>query len=209
MPPTVVKNLTFQTNDLGKEVTLLLAFDASTEGLDKQYYPVVWKSGTFGKRGKYVMPVTYTNELAFGKAQGENGSVVDATTLKTSERTTLTEKNGVLHFSTPETGADGFLQAVNKTGSVLDFAVGFLDKGDFGPRPTLCFKDVGDGSHVTALRTPILRAYITSDYQKTTVLVDSIDTPEIWAQNLDSLAESTTWTLKFNESTRQYTITPA
>ncbi|KAG2146202.1 hypothetical protein DEU56DRAFT_166676 [Suillus clintonianus] len=209
MSPTVVKNLTFQTNDLGREVTLLLTFDAHTEGLEGEFNPKILKTGTFKQKGKCVMPVTYTNELAFGKAQAVTGRIVDAATLKTSQRTTLTENNGVLHFSTPETGADGFLQAVNKTGSVQDLAVGFLNEGGFGSGPTLRFKDVGDGSRVTALRTPILRAYITSDHQKTSVLAGAVDTPEIWAQNLDSLAESTTWNLKFNESTGQYTITPA
>ncbi|KAG1734283.1 hypothetical protein EDB19DRAFT_1727710 [Suillus lakei] len=178
-------NLTFQTNDLGEGATLLLAFDM--EGLDKEYYPVVWKTRTFGKRGNVVGAATHVK-------------------LKTSEQITLTKENGVFHFSaslafTPGTGADGFLQAGNKTRSVQNPAVGFLNESN------LRLKDVGDGNQVRAPSTSILCAYITSNYQKTAVLIGAIDTPTIWTQDLNSLAESTTWNLDLNKSTGQYTIT--
>lgn len=91
------------------------------------------------------------------------------------------------------------------------------------PQPALYFNGVGyvlfllflqsahsekcrDGSHVTARFTPILRAYITSDYQETAIIRGAIDTPVVWSQDLAALAESTTWTLSRDPSNGHYTI---
>ncbi|KAG0694826.1 hypothetical protein DFH29DRAFT_1005997 [Suillus ampliporus] len=212
MTQAFVRHLTFQTKDLGKESTLLLTFDGKMEGLYEKFYPVVWKISPFGKAGPYRMQATYTHQLAFSKAQVVNGKIVDAETcieIKPSEKTTLTEENNVFQFSNPEKGVDGFFQAWNKTGLVQDIAVGFMNAGDFMPKPVLYFNDVGDSSNVTAEFTPILRAYITSDYQETAVLQGAIETPVIWEQNLGALGENTTWNLKREPSTGHYKITQA
>ncbi|KAG0698264.1 hypothetical protein DFH29DRAFT_834877 [Suillus ampliporus] len=212
MAHAFVRNMTFQTKDLGKESTLLLTFDGKMEGLYEKFYPVVWKISTFGKTGPYRMQATYTHQLAFSKAQVVNGNIVDAATcvqIQPSEKTTLTEDNNVFQFSNPQKGVDGYLQAWNKTGLTQDMAIGFLNRGELMPVPALCFKDVGDGSNVTAEFTPVLRAYITSDYQETAVLQGAIETPVIWEQNLGALAENTTWNLKRDPSTGHYKITQA
>jgi hypothetical protein len=93
------------------------------------------------------------------------------------------------------------------------------------PKPALYFTDVGyvffrlfllqsaystqrrDGSNVTARFTPILRAYITSDYQETAIIRGAIDTPAIWMQDLAALSQSTTWTLARDPATGRYTMT--
>ncbi|KIK40136.1 hypothetical protein CY34DRAFT_284714 [Suillus luteus UH-Slu-Lm8-n1] len=100
-------------------------------------------------------------------------------------------------------------QAANNTGTVQDFAIGFMNGRDLMPTPALYFTDVGDGSHVTAEFTPILRAYITSDYQETAILRGAIDTPAIWEQDLAALSDSTTWNLTRGPSTGRYTIEKA
>ncbi|KAG1813789.1 hypothetical protein EV424DRAFT_1541646 [Suillus variegatus] len=204
-----VRNLTFQSNDLGKEATLMLAFDADIEGLYEEFFPVVWKVSKFGETGPYRTRATYTSQLAFSKPQVVDGNIVDAETavkINVSERTTLTEANDVYHFSPPQPGASGVLQAVNATGAIQDIAVGFVSPGDLMPQPALYFNGVGDGSHVTARFTPILRAYITSDYQETAIIRGAIDTPVVWSQDLAALAESTTWTLSRDPSNGHYTI---
>jgi len=100
-----------------------------------------------------------------------------------------------------------------------------MSPGDLMPKPALYFNEVGyvvfpfflllqsahsakcrDGSHVTARFTPVLRAYITSDYQETAIIRGAIDTPAIWSQDLSGLAESTTWTVKRDPATGHYTI---
>ncbi|KAG2072240.1 hypothetical protein BDR04DRAFT_1096814 [Suillus decipiens] len=146
---------------------------------------------TFGETGPYRAHATYTSQLAFSKPQVVDGNIIDAETsvkINDSEKTSLTEANDVYHFSSPQAGTPGVLQAVNNTGAVQDIAVGL------------------DGSHVTARFTPVLRAYITSDYQETAIIRGAIDTPAIWSQNLAGLAESTTWTLKRDLATGHYTL---
>jgi hypothetical protein len=102
-----------------------------------------------------------------------------------------------------------------------------MTRGDLMPKPALYFKDVGyvifpvfhlqsahstkrrDGSHVTAKFTPVLRAYITSDYQETAIIRGAIDTPAIWSQDLAALSDSTTWNLTRDPATGHYTIEEA
>ncbi|KAG2140365.1 hypothetical protein BD769DRAFT_1773018 [Suillus cothurnatus] len=215
------RNLTFQSNDLGKEVTIMLTFDADMEGLYEDFFPVVWKVSKFGKTGDLHEPVRqemqmmlmygayYTYRLAFSKPQVVDGNIIDAETavkINVNEKTNLTEANEIYHFSPPEAGPAGVLQAVNNTGAVQDMAVGFMSPGDLMPKPALYFNEVGDGSHVTARFTPVLRAYITSDYQETAIIRGAIDTPAIWSRDLSGLAESTTWTLKRDPASGRYTI---
>jgi hypothetical protein len=209
MAHVFTRNLTFQSNDLGKEVTLMLTFDADMEGLYEDFFPVVWKATKFGKSGPYRSEATYTSQLAFSKPQVVNGNIIDASTcvkINVGEKTSLTEANEVYHFSTPATGVHGVLQAVNNTEAVQDIAVGFMTKGDLMPKPALYFNEVGDGSHVTAKFTPVLRAYITSDYQETAIIRGAIDTPAIWSQDLAALSESTIWNLTRDPATGHYTI---
>ncbi|KAG2153862.1 hypothetical protein DEU56DRAFT_751559 [Suillus clintonianus] len=217
-----VRDLTFQTQDLGKETTIMLTFDANIKGLYEESFPVVWKVSTFGETGEYTtsflancpysVSVTYTNQLAFSKPQVVNESIVGAETcvdINVGEKTSLTKTDDVFRFSTPEKGATGFLQAMNNTGTTQDFAVGFETPGELMPKPALFFGGVGDGGHVTAQFTPILRVYVTSDYQETAIIRGAIDTPAIWKQNLAGLADSTTWNLNRDLVTGHYTITQA
>ncbi|KAG1870503.1 hypothetical protein C8R48DRAFT_85395 [Suillus tomentosus] len=211
-PRPFVKNLTFQSNDLGKDVTLMLAWSPNVEGLYENVFPIVWKARKFAKSGPYRATATYTAQLAFARAQVENGQVVSAATsvnINNGEKTTLTEANDVYYFSTPQMGTSGILQAQNDTGSIQEIAVGFINKGDFMPTPVLYFSDVGHGSRVTAKFTPVLQAYITSDYEETSILRGQVDTPAIWSQDLTGLAQNTTWNLSHDANTGRYTITHA
>ncbi|KAG1724084.1 uncharacterized protein EDB91DRAFT_144090 [Suillus paluster] len=207
-----IRNLSFQCNDLGKESTLLLTFDADMKGLYQDFFPVVWRVSKFGKTGPYRMLATYTSQLAFSIPQVVSGNIVDAETcvkINDGEITTLTDVNDVFHFSPPKAGITGVLQAANKTGAIQDMAIGFMNPGDLMPKPALFFNEVGDGSNVTARFTPVLRAYITSDYQETAILRGAIDTPAIWSKNLAALPESTIWNLKRDPANGHYSITQA
>jgi hypothetical protein len=104
-----------------------------------------------------------------------------------------------------------------------------MTKGDLMPKPALYFKEIGyvifplslflpqcahgtkcrDDSHVTAKFTPILRAYITSDYQETAIIRGVINMPVIWEQDLAALSDSTTWNLIRDPFTGHYTIEEA
>ncbi|KAG2125970.1 hypothetical protein DEU56DRAFT_823534 [Suillus clintonianus] len=212
MSHAFVRNLTFQSNDLGKDVSLMLTFDKNMEGsLYRDVFPVVWKVSSFRKTGPYKAHATYTSQLAFSKPQLVDGNIVGAETcvkINDGEKTSLTESNNVFHFSPPQAVTSGVVQAVNNTGDTQDIAVGFMNKGDLIPTPALFFSGVKDGRDVMAEFIPVLRAYITSDYPETAVLPEPVDTPAIWSQNLAALKESTTWTLK-RDASGHYSIVQA
>lgn len=212
MSHVFTRHLTFQSNNLGKEASIMLAFDSDMDGLYEDFFPVVWKVSTFGKTGAYRAQATYTSQLAFSKAQVVDGNLISAQTcvkINDSEKTTLTEADHVYHFSPPQAGASGVLQAVNNTGDVQDIAVGFMNEGDCIPTPVLYFNDVKDGSHVTAQFAPVLRAYVTTACQETEIIRSEIASPVMWSHDLATLAKDTTWNLERNPATGQFAIVKA
>ncbi|KAG2068195.1 hypothetical protein BDR04DRAFT_1079616 [Suillus decipiens] len=190
---------------------IMLTFETNhMEGIYVDVFPVVWKVSKFGKTENIVMKVAYsTYRLAFSKPQVVNGNIIDAETcvkINDGEKTNLTVANGVHHFSPPQPATPGVLQAVNNTGIIQDLTVSFMTPRKLMPKPIFYFNGVGDGSHVTAWFTPILHTYITSDYQKTTIIQGAIDMPVIWMQDLSALPESTTWTLTHDTVTGHYAL---
>ncbi|KAG1780112.1 hypothetical protein EV702DRAFT_59908 [Suillus placidus] len=206
------RNLTFQSNDLGRNAVLMLTFDADMLGLYEDFFPVAWKVSKFGKTGLCKAHITYTSQLAFSKPQVVDGNIIGAEScvkIDVSEKTTLTEADHVYHFSPPQAGASGVLQAVNNTGDVQDIAVGFMNEGDCIPTPVLYFNDVKDGSHVTAQFAPVLRAYVTTACQETEIIRSEIASPVMWSHDLATLAKDTTWNLERNPVTGQFAIVKA
>ncbi|KAG0708324.1 hypothetical protein DFH29DRAFT_795328, partial [Suillus ampliporus] len=109
---------------------------------------------------------------------------------------TLTEANDVFHFSDPEPGVSDFMEAWNDTVFIRDIAIDcFMNPGQSMHKPALYFNDVGhviSPLNVTAEFTPILRAYIASDYQKTQILQGAMDTPTIWERDVSAFCEEDT-----------------
>lgn len=211
---TIVRNLTFQSNDLGRNMTIVLAFDADVDGLYDTIYPVVWKVLTFHKTGLCRFDVTYTNDLALSEADIADENLVQTGAdfrLKPGQQTTLTRTLGddsdALSFSPPVDGTSGYLTVENKTGLVRDLAVGFFDPTMSSPVPTHFFKEVEDGSTVAVQCKPVLRVYFESDYQETEVLVDAIDSTAIWEQDLHRLFRNTTFNVGLDAFTGRCTLT--
>ncbi|KAG1734285.1 hypothetical protein EDB19DRAFT_1727722 [Suillus lakei] len=217
IPGTIVRNLTFQSNDLGEETTLLLVFDADMEDLYEKIYPVVWKVFTFPKTGQGRVQATYTNDLAFAEADVTDENLIQSYTdfqLKPGQKTTLTLGDGAdnLSSSPPVDGTKGYLTAENNTGIIQDLAVGFSTPVQslltpFMYFPALFFKEVEDGSNATAQWKPVLRVYLESKYQETEVLVDAINSAAIWEQDLHQLFRNTTFNLERDSVTGRYTFT--
>ncbi|KAG1837359.1 hypothetical protein DFJ58DRAFT_734407 [Suillus subalutaceus] len=212
MASAFVRDLTFQTDDLGKEATLVLMFHSDMECIYHKSFPVIWRTTSFGEMGRYSMRVTYTNQLAFSRVQIKDGNVVDTgthTQIDNGKQTTLTQTYDGFEFSfsVPKHGLPGYLEAINETGFVQDIAISTMNPGDSKPKPVLYFKDVEDGSVVKAKFAPIIRAYISSDHQETSVLQGAICTDSIWEQDLAQLPECTTLTLRREPATGHYTIT--
>ncbi|KAG1772539.1 hypothetical protein EV702DRAFT_1201396 [Suillus placidus] len=211
MSSLFVRNLIFQSNNLGKESDLLLTFNATVPGVG-DHSPVVWRVSTFGKEGTYQMKATYRSQLAFTKPQVEDGNIVGAAAavnVNVSQQTNLTQASSVFRFSAPVDGTAGYLKATNDTGTNQGLAIGFQAVNESFPTPMLYFNEVRDESYVTAQFTPRLHAYVTSDYKETQILTGEIQSPLLWNEDLAALAETTTWNLTWDGNTGYYKITQA
>ncbi|KAG1883161.1 hypothetical protein F4604DRAFT_1741109 [Suillus subluteus] len=176
-----VKNLIFQSKDLGKQSDLMLVFDGKVDGMG-DHSP--------------VMKATYRSQLAFTKPQVEHGSVIGAAT--------------AVEINAPVEGTSSYLKATNLAGAKQDLAIGFMGHGALLPTPMLYFKNVGDDDFVTAHFKPMLRAYVTSDYQETEIWKNSPkNSTFLWEEDLADLDETTTWNLTWNGHTGRYTIAQA
>ncbi|KAG2106725.1 uncharacterized protein F5147DRAFT_699711 [Suillus discolor] len=201
---TIVRNLTFKSDDFGRETTILLVFDTDMEGLYDTIYPVVWKTFTFPARGSRSYNVTYSDDLAFSKANIGHDNLVQTSSslkLKPGQKTTLSLKDKRTRFSPPVNFATGdHLTAENETGFIQDLAVGFYDPSKpviydlsraviiaSGPDPMLFFKEVGNG--------------------KTEVLVGAIKSTAILEQDLHQLFRNTVFNLERNILTGRCKLT--
>ncbi|KAG1794894.1 uncharacterized protein HD556DRAFT_1442681 [Suillus plorans] len=213
-PGAIVRNLTFQSENLGRDTTILLVFDTDMEGLYDTIYPVVWKTFTFPKTDWYSYNVTYSDDLGFSKVRIGNRNLLDTLghfKLKPGQKTTLSlNDDDDLRFSLPVNGTNDYLTAENETGFHQDLAVGFYDPSrtfTYGPAPMLFFKEVGNGSKATAQCKPVLRIYVESDYRETEVLVDAIKSTAILEQDLHQLFRNTVFNLERNMLTGRYKLT--
>ncbi|KAG2030057.1 hypothetical protein BDR03DRAFT_975134 [Suillus americanus] len=208
----IVKNLIFQSKDLGKQSDLLLVFDGKVQGMGDRS-PVVWRVSTFGDEGPYQMKATYRSQLAFTKPQVEHGSIIGAATaveISAGQQTILTKSGNVFKFSAPVEGTSGYFKATNLAGEKQDLAIGFMGPGALLPTPMLYFKNVGDDDVVTAHFKPMLRAYVTSDYQETEIWKNSPKNSSfLWEADLANLDETTTWNLTWDANTGRYKIAQA
>ncbi|KAF9220785.1 hypothetical protein BS17DRAFT_820308 [Gyrodon lividus] len=216
MSDVFTRHLKFCTNNLGADVTLMLTFNnKDIKGLYHDKFPICWKVANFAAEGPYSMRVKFQSQLAFVKSQISSFShtIVDTSTYKllnVGDKTTLTkDARGVFHFSEAVDGEHGHLQVVNGCPSVEDISIGFVEpNSDEGPTPVLYFHSIDNGSLLEAQFTPVLRAYVTTQYQETQIIRDEVDTPVIWERDLTKLAKDTTWVLARDEQTGWYKITP-
>ncbi|KAG2094240.1 uncharacterized protein F5147DRAFT_840366 [Suillus discolor] len=148
----------------------------------------------FGKMGPYRYRATYTDQLAFSTTQASDERIFSTGTsvkIDHGHKATLTKDKD--HFSPSQTGTSGVVQVFNNTGTVQDLAFGFIDNGELMPTPTLYFPNVEKDNSCTAKFTPVLRAYITSDYQEAEIFLGRCNT--LWSQDLTALTENTTWSV--------------
>ncbi|KAG8854917.1 hypothetical protein FRB91_002977 [Serendipita sp. 411] len=197
--------------DLPDDTTLMLSFEP-IEGLYRDTYPVCWRVGTFAAEKPGAMIVTYKNQLAYTRPQVLNGNIVSCSTwqnINVGQKTTLNKNsNGVYSFDGVSAGQDGYLIAANNCGDIQEMSIGFETTPGMPPSQVLYFDNIGQGSNVTTQFTPLLSAYVTSQYQQTEILRGEIQTPNIWTQDLAKLKETTTLIFSRNKATGQYSLKP-
>ncbi|KAI0371219.1 hypothetical protein BV20DRAFT_1051639 [Pilatotrama ljubarskyi] len=198
------KDLRFWSHNLGDNVTLMLCFTPPTPDLFVKQFPVAWKVTTLSATGGSVLDATYTNQLGFCMPQiGGNSKIVSAsnyTPIGVGETTTLdlnTSINPPVYSFTPPVPLPGTkgIQAVNNTGHPVTIALGFINEmgtDNETMNPVLTWRNVGQGLAVTGEFTPVLRAYLTLNYQESEILKGEVKTLKpIWQENLASLGPKT------------------
>ncbi|KAF8125283.1 hypothetical protein EV363DRAFT_1419241 [Boletus edulis] len=82
MSMSYTRTLTFKTEHLGTDATLLLVFDQASDGLYNDKFPVVWKVVKFASTGPYHITTTFSSQLAWLQPQINHSldSIVDGWT---------------------------------------------------------------------------------------------------------------------------------
>ncbi|KAG1808910.1 uncharacterized protein BJ212DRAFT_1579795 [Suillus subaureus] len=205
---TFVKKLTFECNDLGIDVDLLLTFDDQPIAeLYKKYYPSAFAVRKFGAEGTYRADVIYRSQLAFTKVVISNDVIQSASTevpINVGQSTILTKGGEVYRFSDPKTETSvpkKNIQCTNNAPFREDIGVGFIEKDGDAPKTTLVWRDVGHGQRLNAEFTPILRGYIGTDYKENSLIKGQVETDRLFEENLAALADHTTWVITYDVST--------
>ncbi|KAG8719088.1 hypothetical protein FRC08_003706 [Ceratobasidium sp. 394] len=199
------KTLNFFSYNLAKTNVVLVFRPPKSSRLYRDQFPVVWKVMTFRGPGHGKAFVKYSARLAFGYAQTDADSLVSTaawTELKTND---ITGASGAPGDSTKH------FVCKNNSDVPADLNIGLVsgDGTNESFEPTLIFRGVGAGSTLTAQFTPVLQAYVTRDYQVSQLLRGEMETDRIWETNLDEIDEVTSWAFREDDSTGEFSITPA
>ncbi|KAG8738563.1 hypothetical protein FRC10_006688 [Ceratobasidium sp. 414] len=210
------KTLNFYSYNLMKDTSVVLVFQPpETSKLFKDQFPVVWKVITFRARGHGKATVKYAARLAFGYAQTDADNLVDSaawTEVRSGDMTSITGGANEKRFGgiTKREGTK-LLVCKNNSSGRADLSIGFVKGDGIDQRfePTLVWQGVGAKSNITAQFTPILRAYVTRDYQASQLLRGEIETDQIWEMNINELDDVTGWRFEEDDSNGGFSITPA
>jgi len=208
------KELTFRAVNLGRDATLVLTFDQKVDGLFTDKYPVVWKTIKLPKIGISTTNVTYRNELGFIKPEVRSDVIERSDVyqfLPPSAKTLLVKKDGRFSFTNPEPGSVGY-EVVNDTDQDADMALGFTeDLHPDQPLTPVYYWNADTFEPDTSIKTqfsPILRAYITTEYEDHEIIRAPISVPLIFEKDLLKLDDSTVWIVYYSPVTGQFKINP-
>ncbi|TFK85752.1 hypothetical protein K466DRAFT_587848 [Polyporus arcularius HHB13444] len=206
----VTRNLTFRSNNLGENVTLMLCFTPPNEDLFINQFPVAWKVTGLAANGGSILEVTWTENLAYTATQRGQGSIVTAgsyTPIKVGQTTTLRLDNPsgvpirawtkpVPEVPDQALAAKGIVRGRNETGGPAGIGLGFLtDAGTAteGVNVALTWPNVGNTQTVAGKFTPVLSAYVALRYKQSQIIEGELqqETP-IWKKDLLGLQGDTT-----------------
>jgi hypothetical protein len=158
--------------------------------------------------------VTYRNELGFIKPEVRSDVIESSDAYKLlspSERTLLEKKGGKFSFTNPEPGSVGY-EAVNLTHQDADVALGFTEGLDPDqPLTPVYYWNADTFKPNTSIHTqfsPILRAYIATEYEDHEIIRAPISVPLIFEKDLSKLDDSTVWIVYYSPVTGQFKINP-
>jgi hypothetical protein len=120
----------------------------------------------------------------------------------------LTKDGNKYSFTTPtDIKPSGHNVAKNDTTEKENIGIGFFDGSPENPPSTVwVFKDVGSTSSAQVQFTPILRGYISWEYEETEILRGQVVSPVLFDRDLAQLEEETTWKITYNPATGEFQI---
>ncbi|RDX49613.1 hypothetical protein OH76DRAFT_1482987 [Lentinus brumalis] len=217
------KRLTFKSNNLQKDMTLMLCFTPPDANLLVDLFPIAWKVTTFAARAQGVLNVTWTADLAVSATQVE-GSLVTAgnyTPIRLGQTTKLhldqATSPPIRYWSNPKALPNGdpdMIYAVNRTGRQETIGIGFitdLNTPDEDVSLALASPNVRDTLTLSAAAfTPLLTAYLVGvgdyDYKQGQLIKgDIVNETPIWMQHLPELQPNTTVVIG-QDATGAYTV---
>jgi hypothetical protein len=199
------RTIKFVTNNLGRDVTLMCAFEPLKDtAFYKDQYPVCWKVIDLNATGQGQASVTYTAFTAFFIPQVDRGNIVTAQNAQmcgTGQRVTLKDNDGDHELSEAAVGVPKYLECLNKVPAAADIGIGFTDKKGENLDPALVWTKVAVGATLKAKFTPVLKIYATADYQETQMIRGEIEYPVIWQGDLQELAPSSIFRVTYDSGT--------
>ncbi|KAH9475592.1 hypothetical protein JR316_0012709 [Psilocybe cubensis] len=210
------RELEFLSNDLGKELDLLLMFEPPQVGkLYVDLFPVCWKVISFGATGLGSASVQYTADTGFFVPQNRSGNRVSASNAQrcqSGEKCALrtnANKNGSYITKAVPSKAPKALQCVNETERPASIGIGFMNEAGTKMEPALVWNNIAKDSTLSTELTPKLKIYAVSDYKETQLIRGDIESPLLFEKNLISLPNSTEWKVSIDEGTGKVVIEEA
>ncbi|KAG8708890.1 hypothetical protein FRC08_018657 [Ceratobasidium sp. 394] len=214
MDPT--KTLSFISNDLQRDVTLLFTFQLpESSRLYRDLFPVVWKHLRFEARGHSKGTVTYAPRLAFGFEQTDDDNQVTASEwvdITSGDATSLVGTEDKKYFG-PVTHNPNTKRVTceNRTDGLTNLDLGLVKGQGVNERFEVIFlwKDLQRGTSASAEFTPILQAHVSKDSAEgSEILREKPENEPIWTQNLNELGDITAWKLVENSENGTFSIQP-
>ncbi|KAF9255147.1 hypothetical protein L218DRAFT_1008896 [Marasmius fiardii PR-910] len=188
----------YKPEEITRDTNVIFTFTPPTKDpLSEKQNRAAWKVVEIRKSepqdGTFI--VEYLADFGFSTAQVPG-------------QTTNLETNRTWSTPRPLPGGSSSFQAINKTDTYQDIAVGTIAyRGEYiDLDPTFLFR-VGSESAATAQFQPTLMMYSTMNYKQNSLMTAEVTTGLYWQQELDVLKETTYW--NFTELPNgKYEVTP-
>ncbi|CAG7849734.1 SubName: Full=Uncharacterized protein {ECO:0000313/EMBL:CCA74886.1} [Serendipita indica DSM 11827] len=197
---------------VAKGGTLLFTFKP-LDRIGLKQKKVAWKVIPFAANAKKRAQVEYVNQLAFIAPQVSGGNRIDPSTYEAvnvgdAVSYDLDGDGQLVINEADDLKRPDFITARNNTRKIQDIAIGLQPKPRKDPEPILYFPKVGNTTMVVAKYHPILRAYMTSDYQESEVISGEIQTGLMWERDLSQLPDTSSWILTYDDDSGMYNLAP-
>jgi len=196
----ISKTLQVSASGLDRDLNILFAFaDPNNDQLYHTQFPTAWRVAYLSKGLNNIFSATYIAQYAVGAIQLVNGNIVTPTVWTDAAPGDLwnfTFTNNTYHLDLSKAGdpnnTNTPITVLNSTGGPNPIAVGFDNSGSFNI--ALEQNSVGNSQTARFLFTPVLNAWVVSDYVQNQVLSSEILSPALFGQaglNLLSLTPVT------------------